>query len=166
MAAAVEEKKEEPSGVYVYSPKPPLETTLTAKDLSYTMNVIRGVPVNPTFKQDEVEKLIETFPARPTDVFICTYPKCGTTWTQQIVHLLTHGGEQGDTTIYDTAPWLEAIFAHPILHEREANNLTLEDLEARTTQRLFKSHANYPDVPCGGKPCKVITISRNPKVCA
>ena len=44
MAAAVEEKKEEPSGVYVYSPKPPLETTLTAKDLSYTMNVIRGVP--------------------------------------------------------------------------------------------------------------------------
>ena len=66
MAAAVEEKKEEPSGVYVYSPKPPLETTLTAKDLSYTMNVIRGVPVNPTFKQDEVEKLIETFPARPS----------------------------------------------------------------------------------------------------
>ena len=120
--------------------------------------------MNPTFNVAEVENLIDTFNSRPDDVFICTYPKCGTTWTQQIVHLLTHDGEQGDTNIYDTAPWLETIYAAPILHEREAGNVTLEQLEEKPSPRFFKSHADVPSLPCGGKPTKVITISRNPKV--
>ena len=29
---------------------------------------------------------------RPTDVFVSTYPKCGTTWMTQILHMLRTGG--------------------------------------------------------------------------
>ncbi len=52
------------------------------------------VAQNPTFRVEELEELVTTFPVRPDDVFICTYPKCGTTWMQQICHLLVNGGDQ------------------------------------------------------------------------
>lgn len=35
-----------------------------------------------------LEDLIETFETRDNDVFICTYVKSGTTWTQQIINLV------------------------------------------------------------------------------
>ena len=91
---------------------------------------------------------------------------------QQICHLLVHNGEQGDTTMYATAPWLECLCAAPILHEREANNYTMEQLAAmpRDRPRFFKSHANFQFLPRGSKAgatgsegVKVIVVSRNPK---
>ncbi len=33
------------------------------------------------------------YKAQPEDVFIATYPKCGTTWVQYIVWLIQHDGE-------------------------------------------------------------------------
>jgi hypothetical protein len=56
--------------------------------------------------------------------------------------------------MYATAPWLEALCAAPILHEREAYSYTLADLAAKPTDkpRFFKSHANYPDLPRGKNP--------------
>ena len=161
MAAAVEAS----SSPYVYTKKPPLAVDFDAKDRNYNMVDFRGVPQNPTFRVDELETLVTTFNSRPSDVFICTYPKCGTTWMQQICHLLANGGEQGETTMYATAPWIECLCAAPILHEREANSFTLEAIEAKPQDapRFFKSHANFLDLPTGGKSCKVIYVARNPK---
>ena len=43
----------------------------------------------------------------PTDVFINTYPKAGTTWVQQIVHQLRSGGDRWQFgEICDVVPWL------------------------------------------------------------
>ncbi len=48
-------------------------------------------------KVNNTENIINTFNSklsmRETDVFVCTYPKCGTTWTNQIVLLLIHNGD-------------------------------------------------------------------------
>ncbi|MDJ0729779.1 MAG: sulfotransferase domain-containing protein, partial [Crocosphaera sp.] len=33
------------------------------------------------------------YEAQPSDIFIVTYPKCGTTWTQYILWLMQHQGE-------------------------------------------------------------------------
>ena len=158
--------------LYTYAKRPPLEIPFSAADKNYNLVDFRGVPQNPTFRVDELESLVTTFEARSGDVFVCTYPKCGTTWMQQICHLLVHGGEQGDSTMYATAPWLECLCAAPILHEREANNYTMEQLAAMPEDRprFFKSHANFPDLPRGTRTgvsgedgVKVIIVARNPK---
>ena len=42
-----------------------------------------------------------------TDVWIATYPKCGTTWMQQIVLELTRLKSEGDEPLnYKDSPWV------------------------------------------------------------
>merc|ERR1719498_1340936 len=153
------------SGSKTYVPAAPFTIDFDEKSRNIAFARFRGIPQNPSFRIDELERLVTTFPTRDRDVFICTYPKCGTTWMQQICHLLVHGGEQGNTTMYATAPWLECLCAAPILHEREANNYTLEQIAnmPRDRPRFFKSHANFADMPRGTAKVKTIIVSRNPK---
>ena len=130
--------------------------------------VIRGTPQNPTFDAAKVESLIDTFPVRPSDVFICAYMRSGTSWMQQIVHLLRHGGRQADLSYRESIPWLEAVCSS-VLGPIEAPGHTLESLAAvpADTPRYFKTHATPGDLPgCGGGeriPCKVLYVARNPK---
>ena len=51
----------------------------------------------------------QQFAARPTDTFLSTYPKTGTTWLQQICHQLRTGGHTDFTEISEEGitPWLE-----------------------------------------------------------
>ncbi|KAK7230185.1 C1 peptidase family protein [Aureococcus anophagefferens] len=51
------------------------------------------VPHPPRREAVRVAELRRSFLSRAGDVFVCTYPKCGTTWMQQIVLLLLHGGD-------------------------------------------------------------------------
>ena len=49
---------------------------------------------------------IPDHPVFPGDLYVVSYPKSGTTWTQQIVSLIQRGGEK-DTHITADIPWLE-----------------------------------------------------------
>ena len=63
---------------------------------------------------------------------VVTYPKCGTTWTQQIVRLLRNNGVQDDVRIDAAVPWLEA--GPPI---NMVNAEKFQDLElSRVTTRV------------------------------
>ena len=46
-----------------------------------------------------------SFAPRASDVFVVTYPKCGTTWMTQICHQLRTGGDEAFGEITEVVPW-------------------------------------------------------------
>jgi hypothetical protein len=89
------------------------------------------------------------FRPRASDVIIATYPKCGTTWVQQIAHGLRTGGDMAFDEITEVVPWLEA-----------ALDLGLDlDAEQKAEPRLFKTHVRAELAPPG---CRYISVIREP----
>ena len=86
----------------------------------------------------------------PTDVFIVTPPKCGTTWMQQIVHGLRTRGSMDFDEIGRVVPWIN--MAHDIGIDIHAPQVT--------NPKAFKTHNTLDEVPKGGK---YIVILRDPK---
>ena len=110
--------------------------------------------------QERWERL-KTFSVCPDDVFIAGYPRCGTTWTQQIVKLLRNGGKDDDQRLDLTIPFMEFIGSPPA----KLMNYDV-DLEAVPSPRAFKTNLPYEFVPGGlphTTPAKYVYIARNPK---
>lgn len=127
----------------------------------YRLKEIRGVLQNPSFDAAQYESIIDNFRTNDGDTFIATYVKAGTTWTQQMVHLLLRNGEPGGF-YSETVPWLEAL-SSPLLSDREAPGWTIEKLSNLSTPRYFKTHATVDQLPRGSANIKVIYVARNPK---
>ncbi len=113
---------------------------------------VNGVLV-PGFVTEEIVEDLKNFKLYADDIWIVTFPKCGTTWTQQIVRLIINKGIQSDIKVTDAVPWLEGgnIFG---------------DLDEMPRPRAFKSHFSYDLLPCGPAhttPCRYIYVIRNPK---
>uniref|UniRef100_A0A7S4VRT1 Sulfotransferase domain-containing protein n=1 Tax=Alexandrium monilatum TaxID=311494 RepID=A0A7S4VRT1_9DINO len=104
---------------------------------------------NKAFQSDKSLEIGRNFTPRPTDVFIATYPKCGTTWVTQICHQLRTGGHMDFEEICDVVPW--DILAHDCGQDLEAEHVA--------NPRLWKSHEAARDIAKGGK---YITICRDP----
>ncbi|XP_044864880.1 amine sulfotransferase-like isoform X1 [Mauremys mutica] len=98
---------------------------------------------------------LEDFEIRDSDVFVVTYPKSGTVWTQNILSLIYHEGHRDGTEnmeIVDRVPWLEY-------------NIRNMDYVRRPSPRLFATHLPYYLVPrdLKNRRTKVIYVARNPK---
>ncbi len=90
-----------------------------------------------------------SFRPGPADVFIATFPKCGTTWLQQVVHGLRTRGSMDFDEITLVVPWLEL-----------ALDLGLDPEAPQVAEpRAFKSHLNWHDIPKGGR---YISMVRDP----
>src|ERR1700704_5180170 len=86
----------------------------------------------------------------PTDVFIVTPAKCGTTWMQQIVHGLRTCGSMDFDEITRVVPWIEMAF-----------DMGLDIYAPQVAApRAFKTHWDLSQVPQGGK---YISVVRDPK---
>jgi len=85
----------------------------------------------------------------PTDVFIVTPPKCGTTWMQQIVHGLRTRGSMEFDEITRVVPWINM-----------AHDMGIDIHAPQVAQpRAFKTHTTLDEAPKGGK---YIVIVRDP----
>jgi hypothetical protein len=90
--------------------------------------------------------------ARPDDIFIATYPKCGTTWMQHIVYGLFHGGDPlpPDRSMTDAIPHLEEV-------GREA-------VETLAAPRIIKTHLPFGMTPYRPE-ARYVYVARNPFDC-
>ncbi|XP_009679983.1 amine sulfotransferase [Struthio camelus] len=98
---------------------------------------------------------LENFEIRDSDIFIATYPKSGTVWTQNILSLIFHEGHRNGTeniALMDRIPWLEY-------------NIKNMDYSALPLPRLFATHLPYNLTPrdLRNKRAHVIYVTRNPK---
>ena len=106
--------------------------------------------------QADMDLIEKEFVVKDGDVFVVTYPRSGTTWTEQMVHLLVNQGEQGEQRITDAVPWLETLPHRP--------NGMVAFLKTMPQRRLFTSHLPYPLMPpLKNTTAKIIYIARNPK---
>uniref|UniRef100_A0A0N5AC08 Sulfotransfer_1 domain-containing protein n=1 Tax=Syphacia muris TaxID=451379 RepID=A0A0N5AC08_9BILA len=89
---------------------------------------------------------------RDDDVFVCTYPKCGTTWIQHICAQLmndSYGPEAGNE-LSRTSPMIERMGP--------------DYIGKLKSPRLLKTHYDWRNLPKGSK-AKYIYCVRNPKDC-
>ena len=76
------------------------------------------------------------FKPKPDDVFVVTYPKCGTTWMTQICHVLRTKGKpelNGFGEITEVVPW-------DVLAGDCGQDL---DMDQVASPRIFKSHERW-----------------------
>nr|XP_048281282.1 amine sulfotransferase-like [Myodes glareolus] len=115
----------------------------------------RGYNFERTLVNMNVVENIDDQEIRDDDVFIVTYPKSGTIWTQQILSLIYFEGHRNNTEnlqTLDRAPFFEY-------------NIRNVDFAKMPSPRIFCSHLPYYLVPkvFKNKKVKILYIYRNPK---
>lgn len=126
--------------------------------------------------------LIIDFPIRSDDVYVCSLPKCGSSWTETIVWLLKHGlnyesnkieQRQKSVSGYETPATFKAI-ANELLANDQTKTLTESDalktafsmhFEQLESPRIIKTHVPIYALPKAiwTKQTKLICVVRNPK---
>ncbi|UJR11409.1 hypothetical protein I4U23_015589 [Adineta vaga] len=101
-------------------------------------------------------KLWNHFQYRDNDIIIDTFPKCGTTWMQQIVGQLIFNGSES-INVKDVSPWLDFRFNKD---KYGSNEKVLEILEQQTHRRFIKSHLPFDALLFSSK-AKYIFVARD-----
>jgi len=131
------------------------------------MPVIHGMPWVPGTTQE----MIDTFPkllARQDDLYISTYPKAGTTWTQEIVWQVIHDGKIDYRRLDVRVLWIDGMLSplpeHP--YPARTPEMIQKLFESFPSPRVLKTHLPYDLVPQprdqATKP-RHIYVMRNPK---
>ncbi|KAK3284838.1 hypothetical protein CYMTET_7529 [Cymbomonas tetramitiformis] len=140
---------------------------------SYPAVLVDGTPSPPFITQEAFNNACERYEAQETDIFVCTYPKCGTTWLQQILQLVLNKNDpKDDKQCSDAIPWLEASFG-PKLGPGGRHDPEKLLTSAPYGLRAYKTHASYSQLQrlflkgaeLGRRP-RTVYVARNPKDCA
>jgi len=86
---------------------------------------------------------------QPSDVFITSWAKSGTTMTQQMFHQLRTGGDMDFDDISRMTPWEDSA----VITDSDMN------VPQRASPRGFKSHREYERLPAG---CRYVVTLRDP----
>ncbi|XP_003413668.1 sulfotransferase 1C4 isoform X1 [Loxodonta africana] len=123
-----------------------------------TVDYVKGI-LQPTPTCEAWDQICN-FQAKPDDLLIATYPKAGTTWTEEIVDLIQN---KGDAEKSKRAPThIRIPFIELIIPGMESG---LEQANAMLSPRTLKTHLPIDLVPPSflEKNCKIIYVARNPK---
>lgn len=96
----------------------------------------------------------ERFEHRSDDIFICTPPKCGTTWTQALVAMLVFGKADHGEMPGVISPWIDAELA-PL-------DEYLQMVNAQKHRRFIKTHSPLDGIPHYDE-CQYIVVMRDPR---
>ena len=125
-----------------------------------------------------VENEISNLPVMDDDVWISSFPKCGTTWTQEMVCNIVNNldfGTAKSTSLEDRVPFLEAT---GLLEPRHKDNVeekdhmsgtglvnSIEQVKNLSSPRLIKTHLAIEMLPkqVMEKKVKLIYVTRNPR---
>uniref|UniRef100_S4RGD9 Sulfotransferase n=1 Tax=Petromyzon marinus TaxID=7757 RepID=S4RGD9_PETMA len=109
----------------------------------------------PPFCRGRLEA-IASFPVRPDDVWIASYPKSGTSVLQEMVFLISQGVDPAEVGIMNIAEQM------PVLEHPQPG---LDILTELTTPRIIKTHLPYGLLPrdLWDSKAKVVYMARNPK---
>ena len=113
-----------------------------------------------------VQKLekIKSFEVREDDIWIVTFPKCGTTWTQELVWTLVNDvdDQKGKVPLYIRSPWIDSFF--PIVDELGVAYDSIDFINKMEGRRIIKTHLPLQFLPDHIlEKCRVIYVARNPK---
>ncbi|XP_057597662.1 sulfotransferase 1C2-like [Hippopotamus amphibius kiboko] len=121
---------------------------------------VAGIPL-PATTVDNWHQ-IQGFEAQPDDLLICTFPKSGTTWIQEIVDMIEQSGDVEKCQ-------REAIqHRHPLLERaRPPQPSGVEKARAVPPPRVRRTHLPTQLLPpsCWENNCKLLYVARNAKDC-
>eukprot|EP00640_Fibrocapsa_japonica_P002799 CAMPEP_0113935540 /NCGR_PEP_ID=MMETSP1339-20121228/2687_1 /TAXON_ID=94617 /ORGANISM="Fibrocapsa japonica" /LENGTH=273 /DNA_ID=CAMNT_0000937741 /DNA_START=300 /DNA_END=1121 /DNA_ORIENTATION=+ /assembly_acc=CAM_ASM_000762 len=114
--------------------------------------------MNPNFDEAIIDYFITNFKHRDDDIVVPTFPKSGTTWTLQILHLLRNRGEQGNVSLNLSCPWPEAE-----LCKTKFPDSYLRQLDQCPQRRILKTHSPVRLYNTQNPNVKYVVVLRNPK---
>ncbi|XP_033630668.1 sulfotransferase 1E1-like isoform X2 [Asterias rubens] len=125
-----------------------------------------GIPLALDTLKTTMDEL-NTFHIRDDDVFIVTYPKAGTTWTQEITSAILHDGDIAQVNKRHTmqrVPFIEMTVGGAVYDDIPRAVQMLPKLPT-TSPRFIKSHLPGQLLPpqVWEKKIKMIYVIRNPK---
>lgn len=127
--------------------------------------------------------LVLDFPVRSDDVYVCSLPKCGSSWTETIAYLLKHGLNYENVNLSNRQKSISA-FENSATLKTMANELLANDVSKSLTEnaalkmawaehfgnlespRIIKTHLPVFSLPkdvWSGNGAKVIYVARNAK---
>ena len=167
MVAAQAAKKQKAAAAALGAAKPVLHP-----EYGYAHSMVHGVVFPPFADEAAIDEMRSVDWSQDGDIMIATYPKCGTTWMQQIVLLLLANGDA--EKVHDPmvqSPWVDREFSiaatsgDPAKKQQMWDEMLNGPADPAFGRRVFKTHATWELNPCGGKfsKGKFIVITRNPK---
>ncbi|XP_046447169.1 sulfotransferase 1 family member D1-like [Daphnia pulex] len=140
---------------------------------SYDEGLVRGEPggfvLTPQYGEHAEE--LYNFHVRPDDIWVLSFPKSGTTWTQELVWLIANDCdfEGAKKKLNDRSPFIEFPCLVPRNGEHHYAHLPsigkqLELVGNLPSPRIIKTHLPLDLLPPQlSETCKVVYVARNPK---
>jgi len=152
-----------------------LETPFRDDFPNYTDGLVRGAPggfvLTPVYAKHAGD--IYGMALRSDDAWVVTFPKCGTTWTQEMVWLVTHDCdfEGAKAPLGIRSPFLEFPYLRPESNPDVAESEAFMEVgggvavvDRLASPRVIKSHLPLHLLPPKLlDTCKVVYVARNPK---
>ena len=145
-----------------------MSTQLDCSGLDHTIYNNCLYPGAPFYKAKGLPWLQENYEPTDNEIYVVTYPKTGTTLTQQICHQIMecyyHKTKSQDAAYYGQeeghhshAAWID------LLRDRGQEGFHKYIAATKNTMRFWKTHTVLEELPFKGLPKKMIICCRNPK---